>query len=169
MELQTFRLRTATAADAELIGWQRARMFHDMGRVPEELFEDFATKGLDRLRAALADEAYLGWFVTDPDQPDRAIAGAGLILRDVPSFPRPDRHDKIRIADGRQGLIVNVYTEAKWRRHGLARLLMETILVTARERQLDSLILHAAEQARPLYEKLGFVSTNEMRYGEDLL
>jgi len=29
------------------------------------------------------------------------------------------------------------------------------------------LVLHASQDARPLYEKLGFVPTNEMRYTGD--
>ncbi len=41
---------------------------------------------------------------------------------------------------------------------------MRQVITWAREEQLDRLVLHAAPQARPLYERLGFQGTNEMRY-----
>jgi hypothetical protein len=37
----SFRIRLATTDDADLIAQHRARMFHDMGDVPSELFESF--------------------------------------------------------------------------------------------------------------------------------
>ncbi len=45
---------------------------------------------------------------------------------------------------------------------------MEAVIVAARERRLDSLMLHSADEARSLYEQMGSVATNEMRFGEDL-
>jgi hypothetical protein len=44
---------------------------------------------------------------------------------------------------------------------------MKCIIDWSREQKLDRLVLHAAEDARPLYERLGFVSTNEMRFIDD--
>ena len=65
---------------------------------------------------------------------------------------------------GNQGLIVNVYTEHEWRRRGLAAMLMTHLLNAAKVHNVVSLVLHASANGRPLYEKLGFVPTNEMRY-----
>jgi len=61
---QEFHIRQATPEDAAVIGWHRARMFQDMGLVPEELFESYRTKALDRLRKALASGNYIGWLVS---------------------------------------------------------------------------------------------------------
>ena len=41
---QKFHIRQATPDDAAIIGWHRARMFQDMGLVPDELFESFRQK-----------------------------------------------------------------------------------------------------------------------------
>ena len=60
---QEFQIRQATPDDASIIGWHRARMFQDMGLVPNELFESFRTKALDRLGKALASGDYFGWLV----------------------------------------------------------------------------------------------------------
>jgi hypothetical protein len=38
------------------------------------------------------------------------------------------------------------------------------ILRWAGAAQLDRLVLHASSEARSLYERMGFVVTNEMRY-----
>jgi GNAT superfamily N-acetyltransferase len=64
--------------------------------------------------------------------------------------------------------VLNVHTEPPWRRRGLARRLMLEVLSWARTEALDSLVLHAAPEGRSLYEALGFVATNEMRFVEDL-
>ncbi len=66
----TFDLRRAIPADAEIVGWHRARMFQHMGSLPEELFDAFAAQSTGYLREGLADETYLGWLVPHPDQPD---------------------------------------------------------------------------------------------------
>ena len=48
----------------------------------------------------------------------KIIAGAGVIMREVPPFPIRHKDGEITIAEGRQGLIVNVFTEPEWRRRG---------------------------------------------------
>jgi hypothetical protein len=108
---QEFRIRQATPDDAAIIGWHRARMFQDMGLVPDELFESFRTKALDRLGKTLASGDYSGWLVSQRTAPQRIIAGAGVIIRGVPPFPIRHKSGEITIAEGRQGLIINVFTE----------------------------------------------------------
>jgi len=42
----TFQIRRATARDADIISWHRARMFQDMGDVSEMLLKSYAqTRG----------------------------------------------------------------------------------------------------------------------------
>jgi GNAT superfamily N-acetyltransferase len=161
--MKPFQIRQATVADAEVIGWHRARMFQDMDLVPDYLFESFRAKSAERMRASLASGEYVGWLVPDPNAPQKIIAGAGVVLRPIPPIPIPDASGKIKIYDGRQALIVNVFTEPQWRRRGLARLLMEKIMAWSREQGIESVVLHASDQGRALYEQLGFIATNEMR------
>jgi GNAT superfamily N-acetyltransferase len=161
---QKFRIRQATPEDAVVIGWHRARMFQDMGLVPDELFESYRTKALDRLSKALASGDYVGWLVSETNAPEKIVAGAGVVIRVVPPFPHRRGNGEIEIAEGRQGVIVNVFTEPEWRRRGLAKLLMEKIIAWSRKQSLDDLVLHASDEGRTLYEQLGFVLTNEMRW-----
>jgi uncharacterized protein (DUF1330 family) len=45
---------------------------------------------------------------------------------------------------------------------------MQHVLAWARHERLDRLVLHASAEGRRLYEGLGFVATNEMRFAGDL-
>jgi hypothetical protein len=50
----------------------------------------------------------------------------------------------------------------------LGELLMRRVLEWAAEERLDRLVLHASLEGRALYERLGFVATNEMRFAGSL-
>jgi len=71
------------------------------------------------------------------------------------------------ISEGRHAIILNVFTEPEWRRRGVAALLIQHIIAWSREQRLDRLVLHASAEARALYERLGFIATNEMKFAGD--
>ena len=60
-------------------------------------------------------------------------------------------------------MILNVYTEPEFRKRGIARQVMVTILKWLKQRGFRGVNLHASAEGRPLYEELGFEATNEMR------
>jgi GNAT superfamily N-acetyltransferase len=66
---------------------------------------------------------------------------------------------------GPQALILNVFTARSWRRRGVAEALMRELLAWCRDNGVESVVLHASNEGRPLYEKLGFTATNEMQLG----
>ena len=162
-----FLIRRATVGDADVIARHRARMFQDMGEIPPEMFDDFVGASRAWTERALASGEYIGWLAIPKDQPDAIIAAAGVQLRQVPPHPlRPAREGAF--AKGRHAIVLNVFTEPEWRHRGVAVLLMDEIVRWAREEKLDRLVLHASAQARSLYEQMGFVATNEMRFGGEL-
>jgi GNAT superfamily N-acetyltransferase len=158
-----FKIRFATAIDLELISWHRARMFKEMGELPPELFDSFRVQSLDALRQLFDRGEYLGWLASLEGQPDKIVAGAGVALREVPPRPQPRADGKIDIVSGRQAIIQNVYTEPEWRRRGLGMLLMKEIIAWSQRTGVASLVLHASDEGRKLYERLGFIPTTEMR------
>ena len=91
------------------------------------------------------------------------MAGVGVQLRNVLPHPVGEPGGEISIGDGRHAIIINVFTEPDWRRRGIAKLLVEKIIAWARAERLDRLVLHASDEGRSLYAKMGFVQTNEMR------
>ena len=139
-------------------------MFTDMRELPAEMFETFLVQSREALHRMFELNQYIGWLATSIDQPETIVAGAGVQLREVPPHPQPDAKGKVNIVSGRQATIQNVYTEPAWRRRGLAMLLMKEVISWAQKTGIDSLVLHASDDGRPLYEKLGFIATTEMRF-----
>ena len=157
-------IRQATAADAREIATHRALMFHEMGQLPEAGMPAMVAQTEALLEPMLATGEYVGWLVAPGDAPQAIAGGAGVQQRQA--LPHPDGAGGI--AEGRHAIVLNVWTEPRWRRQGVAERLMQAVLAWAREERLDRLVLHASEAGRPLYERLGFVQTNEMRYTRPL-
>jgi GNAT superfamily N-acetyltransferase len=161
---EQFCVRLANPADADIIGWHRARMFQDMGDVPPHLFDKFCAMSRDRLREQLASGEYIGWLASAKDAANKIIGGAGVQLRHVMPHPLTSANGDAGIAEGRHAIILNVFTEPEWRRRGVAALLMQHIIDWSRKERLDRLVLHASDDGRTLYKRLGFVLTNEMKF-----
>lgn len=162
--MSRFQIRLATRADLEVISDHRARMFQDMGELPPEMFETFRTQSKETLRSMFEHDQYVGWLVTPQDEPDKIVAGAGVTLRKVAPHPQQTASGMFEIVSGRQAIIQNVFTEPEWRRRGIGTLLMKEIIDWSKKTGIESLVLHASEQGRPIYEKLGFITTTEMRF-----
>ena len=156
----TFRIRRATVQDAGIVAWHRARMFQDMDDVSSDAFEILRAKARARLKEWLASGDYVGWLATPADQPEMVVGGAGVQLQ--PILPRPVNASTV--GEGRQGTVVNVFTEPQWRRRGIAGLLMKEIITWSKNERLDRLLLHASDEGRSVYERLGFIAGNEMRF-----
>lgn len=128
-------------------------MFHEMGYLDEAVLDAMTTAFRLWLRRKMEEGEYLAWLAISPD--GAVAAGLGLWLMDWPPH---------MVGPGsRRGNILNVYTNPESRRMGLARRLMEAALDWCRANRIRALILHSSKDGRPLYEKLGFRPTNEMR------
>jgi len=154
-------IRRATERDASVVARHRVTMFRDMGTLPPEQEAPLERAAEAYFRKAIPAGTYVGWLATPEGKPGEVVGGVGIQLREA--IPRL-RLDRQGVDPGPQGLIVNVYTEPAWRRRGIAERLMREILRFTRERGVNNVVLHASADGRPLYEKLGFRQTNEMRY-----
>jgi GNAT superfamily N-acetyltransferase len=135
-------------------------MFSDMGLVgTPDLSHSLLQASLTALAAELAAETYVGWLAVTGA--DRVVAGAGVHVK--PQLPRISE-DGSRVVTAPIPLVVNVYTEREWRKQGVARALMEALMEWASSRHFDRVVLHASDDGRPLYDSLGFMATNEMRW-----
>jgi len=162
-----FAIRRATAADASVLAHQRAGMFRDMGELPDELRDPLVKASTAYFARAIPEGSYVAWLAQNrdapaPPAPGEIVGGAGLQLRELLPRPHPER---TRLMRGPQALILNVFTERSWRRRGVAEALMRELLAWCRDNGVESVVLHASNEGRPLYEKLGFTATNEMRLG----
>jgi len=162
-----FTMRSVTLSDVDTVADHRARMFQDMGEVPAEAFDDLRMKSRDRLQEMIARGEYVGWLTVLTNDPQTVVGGAGIQLREVLPHPLSRGGQWIGVARGRHAIVINVFTEPAWRRQGVAILLIRQIIDWARNEHLDRLVLHASNAGRALYEGLGFVATNEMRFEGD--
>lgn len=150
---ETFTLRTATLADIPTIIAHRRAMFEEMGyRNRAEL--DLMDANVENwYREKMERNEYVEWIALDGA--GKIVAGAGLWVMDSPPHPTDP--------STRRGNILNVYTSPDYRRRGLAKRVTLTILDWCREHGIRTVILHASDEGRILYESLGFRPTNEMR------
>jgi GNAT superfamily N-acetyltransferase len=155
-----FIVRQADAADIPHLARHRAAMFRDMGQVAHPLDEALERATASYLREALPRGEYLAWVAEQNGTPATVIGGAGVQLRPILPRPRPGADD---LELGPEAIVLNVYVELAWRRRGVAGALMRTLLNALAARGVHRVVLHASADGRRLYERLGFVPTNEMR------
>lgn len=152
------RMRGATAADARVLAAHRVAMFRDMGRLRPSLEAPLRDASTAYFTRAVPAGEYTAWLALAGDA---VVAGAGVQRRIL--LPRPDERGESLVL-GQEGIVLNVYVEPAWRRQGLARRLMDAILAWAPAAGIRRLVLHPSDEGRRLYERLGFVPTNELRY-----
>jgi GNAT superfamily N-acetyltransferase len=153
MDANDVTIREAGSGDLETILHHRRSMFRDMGEGSVEELDRMVEVARPWLARALADGSYRHCLAIDSSSV--VAGGGGVLLSPWPANP----HDPCT----ERAVILNVYTEIEFRRRGIARRVMQTILAWIRAYGLQSVNLHASEEGRALYEKLGFVQTNEMR------
>jgi len=128
-------------------------MFRDIGEGTVEELDRMVEVAGPWLARALADGSYRHWLALDGS--GRVAGGGGVLLSPLPANPKDPCTER--------AIILNVYTELEFRKRGIARQVVQTILAWIKERGLRAVNLHASAEGRGLYEKLGFEATNEMR------
>ena len=136
-------------------------MFRDMGQLAPHQEETLKRATAAYLHDAIPRGQFLAWVAHDTGRPPTTIGGAGVQFR--PILPRP-RADTDELELGPEAIILSVYVEPSWRRRGVAEALMRTLLDALSARGIRRVVLHASKDGRRLYERLGFVPTNEMRW-----
>ena len=141
-------VREALAADIPALVRLRMALFCEVGELarPDEdpaLWQ--AT--LTYFTRAQEEGSARSWLV---EVDGEAVACGTLAL-----FVRPPYPGNLA---GREAYLLNMYTRPAWRKRGMASALLDAMAAHAREQRLGKLWLHASEQGRPLYERLGFVS-----------
>ena len=145
-------IREATAADLGTIMRHRRRMFIEMGFRDERALDAMEATSAPFIKAGLADGSFRGWLV---EIEGTVVAGGGLVIVGYPSSP----HDP----KPRRAWVLNMYTEPDYRGRGLAKSIVEAMILWCRREGFSWVSLHASDAGRHLYEKIGFVPTNEMR------
>jgi len=144
------RIRYATLDDLDVLVHQRRGMWEDM-EVPGDY--DAADRAYRRwARTRLKSGRLIGILA---EVGGRAVCGACIWLQDTQ--PRP--HVPGRFLP----YLMSMYTEPEFRRRGIATRVVREVIRWSRAHGYPRLVLHASDEGRPLYEKLGFEPTREMR------
>jgi len=148
-----FVIREAAAGELDLILHHRRSMFRDMGEGTTEELDRMIAAARPMFAKAIENGSYHHWLAID--ERGSVAGGGGVLLCPWPANPRE--------ACTQRAVILNVYTELEFRRRGVARQVMKTILEWVNAHGLASVNLHASDEGRSLYESMGFKPTNEMR------
>ncbi len=132
-------------------------MFREMGTLSPRGYDQLMPASIEYFLDAIPSGTYLAWLA---EEDGRVVGGGGMIRNAIAPRPGPDG---LMLPPGVQGLILNVFVEAHARQRGIAQELMWRMIEFARQEGIASLVLHASKAGRPLYEKLGFTETSEMR------
>jgi GNAT superfamily N-acetyltransferase len=160
-----FTIRQAMAIDIPVLAYHRAAMFRDMGTLTPYQVEPLQRATEAYLGDAMRRGEYLAWLAEHAESPSGILGGAGVQLRPILPRPRPGS-DGLEL--GPEAIVLNVYVDPVWRRRGIAKALMGTLLDALSERGIRRIVLHASDDGRRLYERLGFIATNEMRLSSEV-
>ncbi len=152
-------LRPVRPDDIPALVDHRHRMFLDIGGRTEDQIAGHDARYRRWVRARLARREVFGYLAEGSD--GRALASALLWFR--PDHPRPGT------TKDSTPYVFSVYTVPSARRKGLATRLVRRLVEEARRRGYPRIVLHASEMGLPVYEKLGFERTREMRIVFDRL
>ena len=85
---------------------------------------------------------------------DEKVIGCATLcyIEMMPTFSHPT---------GKRAHLMNVYTNSRYRRQGIAFEMINMLIDEARERGVTEISLDATELGRPLYKKCGFVESDE--------
>ena len=141
-------IREAKAADIPALVRLRMALFCELGELDEPLADGALWQATEAyFSAAARDGSARSWLV---EVDGEAVACGTLAL-----FVRPPYPGNLA---GREAYLLNMYTQSAWRKRGMASALLDVMAAYAREQRLGKLWLHASEEGRPLYERLGFVA-----------
>ena len=136
-------IRKAVAGDCTALAKLRRQQLIDEGDTPSDV--DFAAY----FRSAITDGSFVAWLAEDSGE---ICATSGLCFYHLPpSFTNPS---------GRVAYVTNMFTQKEYRRQGIATALLKLVLDEAQRQGCTVARLHASNDGRGLYLKLGFTASD---------
>lgn len=137
----------ASNDDMELLMQSRLEMLRVVNELPiDYVFSDeFVTKSREYFENANQ---------TTVLAIDKSVIGCATLcyIEMMPTFSHPT---------GKRAHLMNVYTNSRYRRQGIAFQMLSMLIGEAKEKGVTEITLDATESGRPLYKKCGFVESDE--------
>lgn len=140
--------RMATKADTDILMQIRLEML----RKVNELSDDhvFSEEFISNSKRYFLEGNQTTCIALDQG---KAVACASMSYIEImPTFLHPT---------GKRAHLMNVYTNVRYRRQGVARKLVQMLIDEAKDKSVTEISLDATDSGRPLYETLGFCASNE--------
>jgi len=141
---------TATNDDIELLMFSRLEML----KVVNNLSDDYQfSEELVTYSKEYFEKGNQITILAMDEEIDSVIGCATLCYMEMmPTFSHPT---------GKRAHLMNVYTNANYRRQGVAMKMMKILIAAAKDRGVTEISLDATESGRPRYEKCGFKASDE--------
>lgn len=142
-----FHIIKATNADLEVLIKSRIEMLKVVNNLSDDQAFDECFINSTRDYFSSSKQTTLLAF-------DQEVIGCATIcyIDLLPTFDHPT---------GKRAHIMNVYTRESYRRQGIGLRMVEELIEDAKQRGVTEISLDATKLGRPLYEKCGFVKSEE--------
>ena len=150
-------IREATTSDVPVLVRHRRLMWGDMGQRDGLVLDQMERAATEYFIQAVPQGSYRGFLAVDSS--GKILGGGGIVINPWPGL--------LGQLQPKRAMILNLYVERAYRRQGIANALMKKMIAWCREDGFSSVALHASDEGRALYERLGFRPSNEMRLDFD--
>ncbi|HYK93275.1 MAG TPA: GNAT family N-acetyltransferase [Thermoplasmata archaeon] len=148
-----YRLRAATVRDLPTLVRHRLAMFADIRATASDLLARHGRTYRAWVRPLMARGEVVGVVA---ETPNGEVVASGCVWFQ-PTQPR------VLMPRPRAPYIMSMYTQPDHRGHRIATRIVERLIREARRRRYPRVTLHASDQGRRVYARLGFEGTSEMR------
>ena len=146
------QIRRATVDDIDDLVRLRRLMFEAMGFEDKEKLDAADAAAREYFTDTIPKEIFYGWLSTTSSGEN--VASGGVVIDHHPPGPAN--------LTGKIGYIMNLVTVPEYRRQGVAREIIKTMIEWIIDQEITVMALHATEMGEKLYRELGFEVSNEM-------
>lgn len=148
-----FNYHPAETKDIALIVDHRILLFDELSGKQDVVSEAALRRSLTGYFEEELNKTYLCWYAKANNE---VAAIGGIILRTQAGTPKNP--------SGKWGYIINIYTAPAYRRKGLATVILNKLMDSAREKGYSTFELRASKDGEPVYIREGFKMHPEPTY-----
>lgn len=145
--MSDIRYVKAKKTDIEILMQVRLEMLREVNNLPDSY--EYVATFVDESRRYFEEGNQTTVLAIDGE----TVVGCASIsyIWIMPTYSHPT---------GNRAHLMNVYTRADYRRHGISKKMVEILIEEAVKKGVTEISLDATEMGRPLYEALGFVESD---------
>jgi GNAT superfamily N-acetyltransferase len=149
------KIHSATPDDIWLLAVHHRKMFEEIWEQKGKILETHTAKEIEKayhrkLEKEIPDGTCRAWLFKNGSQ---AVASGAISIISFVPIPDDPNHSV--------AYLHSMYTEKNFRGRKYARRIIERAVDTCKENGIRRVVLNASNAGRPLYERLGFVSSPE--------